>query len=100
MITYMTMPMATDDAARMKAASIKASLAEEEPRFQGRGFSPKVVEGILTNRIDIDAPERFLAMTPSEIAALGRILDIGERGVTEIEAYRRRFLPNVKIPVV
>jgi hypothetical protein len=85
------MTMEADDAAQMKAVSAK----EARPQFQGRGFSTKVVEGILTNRIEIAAPESSLFMTPSEIAALREIQGIGKDGVSEIEAYRHRVLPGV-----
>ena len=56
--------------------------------FAGRRLSRRVVDALVA--AGIDAPERLLFMTEAEIC---KIPGIGKSAVTEINRYRRRFLP-------
>lgn len=56
--------------------------------FNGRNFSKRVIEALV--QAGIDAPERLLFMTMSDLNA---IPGIGKTGLTEIAKYRSRFIP-------
>jgi hypothetical protein len=62
--------------------------------FQQRGFSNRVVDALV--QAGIDAPERLLFMTETELHA---ITGIGRAGFAEIAAYRSRFTPAEAPPV-
>lgn len=57
--------------------------------FNERGFSDRTIQAL--SDYGIDAPERILFMTESE---LREIPGVGAASIKELKAYRQRFIPT------
>jgi hypothetical protein len=55
--------------------------------FANRGFSAQTIKTLIANGVSL--PEELLLMAADEV---GRIPGLGRAGLTEAQAYRKRFL--------
>ena len=69
-----------------RAQAIRAHNASPRAPFQVRGFSERTIDAIVN--YGIDAPERLLFMTESQIRS---IPEIGKVSAAEIAEYRAKF---------
>lgn len=84
---------------KRQADSRKKAIAQNNAVFEGmdrraaenffakRGFSAPTVKALIDHGLKL--PEELLMMTESEV---GSIAGLGKEGVTEVRAYRERFL--------